>query len=225
MLIPSRPVKRVDVPEHLWNLSGGTHFNNMFASASASSGWTYTGTPTLNNAATGDFNSSGDHTPVSVGLATVASAQSLRFQTRMFGSYAHWSLARDIIGYPPTKLCYRVWASFPINSANESHTGFGFVDLVAATTADGEKVAWFHCDGTNILFREDSNTVTTIAKDTSMHEFIVKVDATNMECFVDGTSYGTLSTPADTWPVSWQANGAASRTNRVEVSHLTVWYE
>lgn len=208
-----------------WHLSGGTHYMLPFLSTTAAAGWTYTGTPTALTGATGDFNSGSDISPAGVALGTVASAQSLRFQTRLFGAYAHRAMATDILGYEPTKLCFRIWAAFPVNTANESLTGFGFVTEVAAITTDAHKVAWIHSDGTNFTFRQNTNTDAGAAKDTAFHEYTVKIDATNMEWFIDGVSQGTLSTPADVWPVAWQANGAAARTNSMSLANLVVWYE
>lgn len=208
-----------------WHLTAGSHYSNPFPSATAPAGWTYTGTPIVLASGSGDFNTTADITPFGLTLTTTASAQSLRFQTLLFGSYAHRAIATDILGYEPTKLCFRVWANFPVNTANETHSGFGFATAVAATTADSEKVAWIHSDGTNFVLRQNGNTDAGAAKDTSWHEFMVKIDATNMEWFIDGTSQGTLSTPADVWPVTYQANGAASRTNTLSQSGLVVWYE
>lgn len=226
MLIPAyRNPGRVDVPEHEWHLAAGTHYHNLFNSATAPAGWTHTGTPSALTASTGDFNSSADHSPVGLGLNTVASAQSLRFQSLLFGTYAQWATARDILGYEPTKLCFKLWASFAINTANEANTGFGLVTTSAATTANSEKIAWVHSDGTNFTFRENTNTDAGAAKDTAFHEYIIKIDATNMEWFIDGVSQGTLSTPTDKWGAAFQANGAAGRTNSVQVSSLLVWYE
>lgn len=216
---------RAHVDAARWHLTGGTHYSHKFASTTATAGWTFTGTPSALTGGTGDFNSAADITPIGLNIGTVASAQSIRFQTLLFGSYAHRAIATDILGYEPTKLCFKVWAGFSINTANEPHTGFGFVTAVAAITADNQKVAWIHSDGTNFTFRENGNTDAGAAKDTSYHEYIVKIDATNMEWFIDGVSQGTLSTPVDVFPVSWQANGAAARTNAVQISNLLVWYE
>ncbi len=220
---PSPASSRVDATR--WHLSSGTHFANLQSSGTANTGWTATGSPSALTPGTGDFNTTADFAPAGISLATTASAQSIRFQTLLFGSYAQWAMARDILGYEPTKLCFSVWASFAVNTANESLTGFGFVTQVAAITADAHKVAWIHSDGTNFTFRENTNTDAGAAKDTALHQFMVKIDATNMEWFIDGTSQGTLSTPADVWPVSWQVNGAAARTNTVQMASLVVWYE
>lgn len=215
---------RVNVPEHQWHLSAGTHYSQRL-SGTAPAGWSATGSPTGGSSGSADFNSSSDNAPYGFGLNTVASAQSYRFQTLLFGSYAHRMAAEKILGYTPTKLCFRVWADFAINSANESNTGFGFVTTISATTTDGQKVAWIHTDGSNYILRENTNTDTGGADNGGFAEFVVKIDATNMEWFINGTSQGTLSTPADVWPVAWQVNGAASRTNTVQVSNLLVWYE
>lgn len=214
---------RMFVDTNRWHLSPGTHFG--FATIAATpTGWTATSWTAL-SAGTGDFNTTADFAPAGIGLNTVGSALSVRFQTLLFGSYAHRAMATDILGYEPTKLCFKVWASFAVNTANESNTGFGFVTTINATTADGEKVAWIHSDGTNFTFRQNTNTDAGAAKDTSFHEYVVKIDATNMEWFIDGVSQGTLSTPTDVWPVTWQANGAAGRTNTVQLTDLVIWYE
>lgn len=215
---------RVDVPEHQWHLSGGTHYSSRLPST-APAGWATTGSPTGLSSGSADFNSSSDNAPMGVGLNTVASAQSYRFSTLLFGSYAHRMIAEKILGYRPTKLCFRVWADFSTNSANESNTGFGFVTTTVATTTDAQKVAWIHTDGANILLRSNTTTDAGPVDTGGYKEIVVKVDETNIEWFADGVSQGTISTPGDVFPVAWQVNGAAARTNTVQVSNLLVWYE
>lgn len=229
MLLPSSP-NRVFVDasssSQSWYRSLGTDYISVFGTATAYTGWTYTGTPSLiANASDGDFLSLTDHNPPGLRLATIASAQSLRLQRLMFGSRAHMKAAADVLGYEPSRLCFRAIAQFEVASANEAQTGFGLVTTISATSTNAQKVAWISSDSANFVVRSDTNTDTGAAVDTNWHDWLVVLDGSNIEWFIDGASQGTCALQTDAYGCAFQVNGASSRTNIPAISTLHVWYE
>jgi len=228
MTFSPRPAPRVyvDGSRETWVNSAGTDFIVSWGSASAYGGWSYTGTPTIiANAADGDLFSRTDHNPAGVQIATIASAQSMRFATLLFGSREHMKAAGDILGYAPTLMCLRVQARFSVSSANEDQTGFGFVATTAATTTNAQKVCWVSSDSANFKVRSNTNTDTGAAVDTAWHDWLFVLDGTNITWYIDGASQGTCTLQTDAYGAAFQVNGAAARTNIVQISNVHVWYE
>lgn len=226
-LIP-RPAPRVyvDGSRDGWAFIPGTDFIIYWGNATAYSGWTYTGTPTLiANASDGDLFSLADHNPAGIQIATVASSQSIRFQSLIFGSREHMKAAAYILGYEPTLLCLRVQARFSVASANEDQTGFGFVNTVSATTTNGQKACWVSSNGTNFVVRSNTNAVNNGAFDTNWHDWLFYLDGTTITPYRDGTLQNTCTQASDLYGASFQVNGASSRTNVVQIAGVHVWYQ
>lgn len=228
MTLFPRPAPRVyiDAGRDVWSNGVGTDYIISWGSAAAYTGWTATGTPTIiANAADGDLFSISDHNPIGIQIATVASAQSYRFQSLLFGARNHMKAAADILGYEPTLLCMRVQARFSVNSANEDQTGFGLVTTTAATTTNAQKVCWVSSDSANFKVRANTTTDTGAAIDTAWHDWLFVMDGTNIEWFIDGASQGTCAMQTDAYGAAFQVNGAAARTNVVQISNVHVWYQ
>ncbi len=216
----------VDGSRDFWGGVYGTDYIVSWANATAYGNWSYTGTPTLiANAADGDLFSLTDHNPAGLQIATVASAQSMRHNVLTFGSREHVKAAADILGYEPTLLCFRVLARFSVNSANEDQTGFGLVATTAATTTNAQKVCWVSSDSANFKVRSNTNTDVGAAIDTAWHDWLFVLDGANIEWFIDGTSQGTCTQQSDAYGAAFQVNGAAARTNVVQISTVHVWYQ
>lgn len=222
----SIPRSFADASQELWQRQNVTDYMASFASATAPTGWTYTGTPTvIANAADGDLFSISDHNPAGCQIATIASAQSMRFQSLVFGEREHMKAAENILGYAPTLLCFRAIARFSVNSANEDQTGFGFVNTTAATSTNGQKVCWVSSNATNFIVRSNTNTANNGAIDTNWHDWLFFLNGTTITPYRDGVLQNTVSMATDQFGCAFQVNGAASRTNVVQLSALHVWYQ
>lgn len=228
MTFSPRPAPRVyvDGTRESWQNARGTDYVIAWANATAYTGWTYTGTPSLiANAADGDLFSLADHNPAGIQIATTASAQSIRQQQLIFGSRDHMKAAADILGYEPTLLCYRVQARFSVSSANEDQTGFGLVTTVSATTTNAQKACWVSSNGTNFVVRSNTNVANNGAIDTTWHDWLFILDGTTITPYRDGVLQNTITQQSDAYGAAFQVNGAASRTNVVQISAVHVWYQ
>jgi len=165
-------------------------------------GWSF-GTATHLEGSTGDFLSSADIDPSCFNCnATFVSIVG----PRIFGTYDHALAAARFLGYQPTKLTVRWFASFP--TVNTNDTGCSLAMAGAGQTL------LIYSNGTNFLLSDNvPGTDLGAAVDTSWHTFDMAINATNTEWFIDGTSQGTLTTPTDLWPVAmqFQTGGGANR--------------
>ena len=223
-MIERSPSTRVHVPAHEWAVMPGTDFwifANIDSSAVASAtnpggldGWGWLqNSVVFTNTLTADFLSAADDTPPN--YSANASADVFR-SPLIFGSYAHGLYAKQILGYQPTKLCVEFYGAFLTASADEVATHMGF------QTSSG-LVVGIYSDATNLLLSNGTTEDAGIAVDNAYHLFRIEVDATNSTWYVDGTSQGSIATPADLWPAGF--GFTASTTNRPAFAWAHVWYE
>ena len=187
-------------------------------------GWLTTSlTYTAGSAA--DFLSSSD-TGVSPGIGGDASGDILRSPIR-FGSYSHGQAAKAVLGYAPTSLTLDVDATFTVASADEGQSAFGLLEDGGTASVAADQLLAFGSDGTNFRVRHGgltgwTNALTGIAVDNAFHNWKAVFTATTVECFIDGTSLGTLTHTTDEWPASFFMHNLT--TNRTFIHKVHIYY-
>lgn len=233
---PGRPNRlHVTKPED-WNRSGGTDYWAFFgleatvAAAGSSallsdSGWITTSL--AETAGTGaDFLATGDRT-APAHILTDASGDLLQ-SPPVFGDYGHGQIAASILGYSPTQLVAEFYAAMTVHSADETRSGWGFVEAGGTAGTDADAMAWIRTDGTNFICRSAADADTGATDDASWHTFKIVLSNTTaagtdmVEWFIDGTSQGTLDLQTDLFPVSFGMH--ALTTNRPALAWVHIYY-
>ena len=172
-----------------------------------------------------DFLSSSD-TGTKNGIGGDASGDILRSPI-IFGSYAHGQTAKTILCYSPTQLVLDVDATFTDASADEGQTGFGLLEDAGTASVAADQLLSFGSDGTNFRVRHGgltgwTNALTGIVVDTAFHNWRAVFTTTTVECFIDGTSVGTLTHTTDEWPASFFMHNLT--TNRTFLHKIHLYY-
>ena len=172
-----------------------------------------------------DFLSSSD-TGTSNGIGGDASGDILRSPI-IFGSYAHGQAAKAILGYSPTQFIVDVDATFTVASADEGQTGFGMLEDGGTASVANDQLLSFGSDATNFRVRHGGLTgwtgaLTGIAVDNAFHNWRAVFGPTTVECFIDGTSLGTLTHTTDEWPGSFFMHNLT--TNRTFLHKIHLYY-
>lgn len=211
-----------------WGYQAGREFWALWGNAGAlvagnaheliDYGWTATNL-SFGGTSTGDFGSAADDDPPY--LAFDASGDLLQ-SPLVFGNYSHFRQAQEFVGALPTQLVLEVYASFPTTTANETTTGFGWCSGTPATAGNGE--AFVHCTATTFALRDNVTVDAGAAKDNAWHLFkIVLTVGGSAEWFIDGVSQGTITLPADCFPVAFAAHSFT--TNRLRLAWVRAFYQ
>lgn len=167
-----------------------------------------------------DFITSADQGTANA-ITTNAAADLLQSPV-IFGDYNHALQAQQFLGYLPTTLTLEAWAQFTTASANETITGFGFVEDGGSPAVANDALAMIFSDGTNFGLRSGAASDAGAAVDNSNHLWKIVVTSANVEWFIDGTSQGTIALEADEWPVSFGLT--STTTNRPALSWVHIYY-
>lgn len=181
----------------------------------AASGWT---TVSAASSYAGDFLSSSDNDPYSVESKAHTSPLT---SPPIFGDYARALAAKQISGVLPTKLTVDIYARFTTHSADEDaldyaagSTHFG---LKRPGAASGVAIV---TDGTNFRLTDGTNFDNGAAIDSAWHLFTIEITASTITWYMDGVSQGTLTTPADVWPMALSASHGTTNRFRLAWAHL-----
>ena len=219
-----------------WNRSAGTDFlwvpstgTDLITGGTAGSllsaaGWVETSGAYATPSAA-DFMSSTD-TGVHNGIGNNATGDILRSPI-IFGDYAHAIQASYILGYVPTRLSVEVHGSFTVASADEGQSAFGLLEDGGTASVAADQMAAIGSDGTNFRLRNGALTgwtgaVTGPLIDNAAHLWRIDFYGTTTQFFVDGVSYGTLTTELDEWPCSFFMHSLT--TNRMFLSSIHIFY-
>ncbi len=141
----------------------------------------------------------------------------------IFGDFSHANAARAILGYLPTTLNFECIAAFTVNSANETTSGFGFVEAGGSPLVANDGLAMIVSDGTNFFIRSGAATSTAgAAVDTSFHKWNIVMNATNATFFIDDVAQTAVATETDLFPCAFGAS--VTTTNRITLSSPHIWY-
>lgn len=141
----------------------------------------------------------------------------------LFGDFSHANAARSILGYLPTTLNLECIAAFTTNSANETVSGFGFVEAAGSPLTANDALAMIVSDGTNFFIRSGAATSTAgAAVDTSFHKWNIVMNATNATFFIDDVVQTAVATETDLFPCAFGAS--VTTTNRLTLSNVRIWY-
>lgn len=226
----------VTLPEE-WNRAGGTDYWAFFgpesttAAAGSSalitdSGWIVTSLAETAGAGA-DFLATGDRT-APAHILTDAATDALQSPS-IFGDYGHAQMAAAILGYQPTRLVCEFYGAMTVHSANETISGWGFLEAGGAGANAADHMAFIFTDGTNFTIRSAADSDAGAADDALWHTFKIVMSNTvaagtdMVEWFIDGTSQGTMDLQTDLFPVSFSMY--ATTTNRPGLAWVHVFYE
>lgn len=231
----ARYILRSEVKHHVltpqaWAVAAGTDFwlvpsaNGMLTSGNGHElsdyGWTTTALA-LQNGSGGDFFSSAD--PGALGAILFGASGDLLLSPAVFGDYAHFYMASQLLGAAPTKLILEAIAAFTTNSANETTSGFGFIEDGGSPDVANDHLAFIFTDGTNFTLRSGAASDAGAVDDGNVHRFKIVITSANVEWFIDGTSQGTIALEADEFPVAFGAH--VLTTNRLSLGIVHISYE
>lgn len=231
-IIPGAPLRAHLLSPQEWGYAVGTDFwltaavNGMLTAGNGHElsdyGWTTTAL-TLTAGSLADFITSADvGTPANI---TMADASDLIQSPILFGNYSHALAASKILGYLPNRLTLEAYAAFPAVAANETATGFGFVESAGSPIVAGDAMAMIVSDGTNFVCRSGAASDVGATADTAYHLWRVEIaGGSSVEWFIDDTSQGTFAIQSDLWPVSFGAGVQAAGANDVSLAWVHIWY-
>lgn len=212
-----------------WGKSAGAHFWAVFGDPDQVTGgagekledhgWISVSVQHSIGGRAGDFLSSADIDPFA---ADFGSASDELLSPPIFGGYSHGLMASRFLGdVMPTKLSFEAFASFPVASANEQTSGFGFSRDTLGTAA--WHVAVIRSNGANFQLRGDHDTDAGAAIDNAWHLFKAEIQSTGIQWWIDGVGQGTMTVdPVDLFPLGFGAH--VTTTNRVKIAWAHVWY-
>ena len=222
-----------------WGSAAGTdywaHFNDIDMlgvsqvtsadpgrSALSNYGWTTTALAIITNSGSGaDFLSSTDEVS-NTGVDLVDSGDLLQ-SPRIFGNYGHALLAEQFLGFAPTMLVLEVYGRMYTASANETNSGFGFIEDAGTPATAADHLAFIFSDSSNFGLRSGAASDVGAAVTTTFHLWRIELVGTTAEWFIDGTSQGTIVLETDEFPVSFGAH--AFTTNNLMLAWVHIWYE
>lgn len=227
-------VNRLHVTDpFLWARSPGTDFWIMAANIVAVAGtfpddladyeWTTTSLG-LTAGSAADFITSADVGAPRTFLTNAAG--DLLQSPVVFGDYAHALLAKQFLGYLPTKLNMEAYAAFSVGTSNETASCLGFVEDGGSIVTANDALATVFSDGTNFKLRSGAATSGAGALiDTNYHLWKIVVDATNCTLTMDGANSISVATEADEFPVSFGLGCVAAGNNRIQLAWAHIWYD
>lgn len=227
VILPSR-AGRVDVPAFGWGYAPGSDFwlipgGEILTAAGillSENGW-LTNNVTLVDGAAADFLSAAD-IGVPPHILTNATADSVQ-SPAVFGGFRHGEVAREILGFRPTKLTVEVDAAFSVASSNETTSGFGLVEAGGAPDTAGEAMAMIISNQNNFVLRSGAASDIGAAVDNAWHRWKIVVTAGgSIEWFIDDVSQGTIALQTDLWPVSFGLHTLTN--NRVLLGTTHIFY-
>ena len=190
----------------------------------AETGWTCTSIDEAAGAAA-DFLSSSDE--VDPSYYGCGAASDLIQSPTIFGSYAHGQMAAAFLGTSPTELNLEIYAKFVDATANETASGFGFVEDGGSIVTANDAMAVIHSDGTNFKLRSGAATSSAGAvDDTAWRLWRIRVNSSGCQFWMDGTLQNStaLALQTDEWPVSFGIGTVAAGTNFLKMAWAHVWY-
>ena len=239
MILPVDKRDRIYVPAHRWGSEFGTDYvlhpaGSLLGATTAldaivDAGWTTTAI-TLVRADGADFMASAD-VGIPAHILTNASGDLLQSPT-LFGDYPHANMAwrmmnRDMrLAGVPARLNMEVWAAFSVATANETTSGFGFIEDAGTPVTAGDHLAYIFSDGTNFLLRSGAATSSAgIAVDNTWRRWKITVTQAGVAWYLDDVqqSTGLLALEADEFPVSFAMHTLT--TNRVLLGQVHIWYD
>ncbi len=147
----------------------------------------------------------------------------LLLSPRLFGNYSHARAAQVFLGTLPTKLTLEVYGRFVTSSANETTSGFGFIEDSGTPATAGDHLAYIYSDSSNYGLRSGAASDAGAAVDTTNHLWTIEITASGVEWFIDGTSQGSIALETGEFPVTFGAH--TFTTNRLMLGWAHIWYE
>ena len=215
-----------------WGQSAGTDFwgflgdDDILGVAGrpglADFGWTTTALAVSQGGATdADFLTAADES-ANLGIQFNASGDLLQSPI-IFGNYGHARMVQGLLGSLPTKLVLEAYAKLYVDSANETTSGFGFIEDAGSPAVAADQLAYIYSDSANYKIRNGAGANDVgAAIDADWHLWRIEVTATGIEWFIDGTSQGTIALETDEFPVSFGAH--TFTTNRLMFAWVHVYY-
>ena len=221
-----------------WGFATGTDFwligsvNGMLTAGNGHElsdyGWTTTALSLL----AGTAADMGDSTDFGVpGGIEFTAASDLLQSPALFGDYTHMRMAQGFLGYLPTRLVMEAYGYFTdATPANETASGFGFVDAGGSPITAANSSAMIVANTTNFTLRSGGDSDAGAAYDVNPHVFKIVITGggavtDKTEWFIDGTSQGTIDRNVDAFPASFGAGVQAVGGNFFVLSWVHISYE
>ncbi len=145
----------------------------------------------------------------------------------LFGNWVDGQQAAHHLGGNPTTLTFEFWATFSVESNNETATGLGLADAGGSNIVATDAIAMIVSNGSNFLCRSSVDSIVGAAADTALHLFkiVFKPGTTDaIEWFIDGVSQGTLDLRTGEFPISWGGGVQSGGSNRVLIGQCEAFY-